>query len=397
VLAAWLQFLFCSAAIAIAGYSLARYGDVIAEKTGLGGTWIGVILVATVTSLPELATGLSSVTVANAPDIAVGDVLGSCVFNLALIAVLDFLYRETPIYQKAGQVHILSAGFSVILIGIVVFSLLSGDAATLRLGHIGIYTPAILALYFVSVRAIFVQERRNAQTREATNRHANLSLTDAVVRYAMAAVIVVAAGIAMPFAAVRLANAMGWGQSFVGTLLVAAATSLPEAASTVGALRIRAIDLAIGNLLCDPRRVPIPSDTQFVVARLVLEFHAEMYWPGIVEIGTRIDRIGRSSVILSQALFVGDACVATSESLVVLIDSTTRRSTSLPAETVAALEAIIDSNAHVPWHAAIPRSSVSKPVMLNAREESSDVAPGQTPARPLHREPSCNADRSISR
>jgi cation:H+ antiporter len=249
VLAAWLQFLFCSAAIAIAGYSLARYGDVIAEKTGLGGTWIGVILVATVTSLPELATGLSSVTVANAPDIAVGDVLGSCVFNLALIAVLDFLYRETPIYQKAGQVHILSAGFSVILIGIVVFSLLSGDAATLRLGHIGIYTPAILALYFVSVRAIFVQERRNAQTREATNRHANLSLTDAVVRYAMAAVIVVAAGIAMPFAAVRLANAMGWGQSFVGTLLVAAATSLPEAASTVGALRIRAIDLAIGNLL----------------------------------------------------------------------------------------------------------------------------------------------------
>jgi acyl-CoA thioester hydrolase len=151
------------------------------------------------------------------------------------------------------------------------------------------------------------------------------------------------------------------------------------------------------ELLCDPRRVPIPSGTQFVVARLVLEFHTEMHWPGTVEIGTRIDRIGRSSVMLNQALFVSDACVATSESLVVLIDAGTRRSTSLPAETVAALEAIIDSNAHVPWHAAIPRSSVTKPVMLNAREESSDVAPGQTPARPLHREPSCNADRSISR
>ena len=79
MLYSWLQLLASSSAIAIAGYWLARYGDVIAEKTKLGGTWIGVILVATVTSLPELATGVSAVTVANAPDIAVGDVLGSCV------------------------------------------------------------------------------------------------------------------------------------------------------------------------------------------------------------------------------------------------------------------------------------------------------------------------------
>src|SRR5581483_1425466 len=91
----------------------------------------------------------------------------------------------------------------------------------------------------------------------------------------------------------------------------------------------------------DPRRVPIPSDTQFVVARLVLEFRAEMHWPGIVEIGTRIDRIGRSSVMLNQALFVGDACVATSESLVVLIDAITRRPTPLLPEVVEALQSFV--------------------------------------------------------
>jgi acyl-CoA thioester hydrolase len=107
------------------------------------------------------------------------------------------------------------------------------------------------------------------------------------------------------------------------------------------------------ELLCDPRRVPIPPDTQFVVARLVLEFRAEMHWPGIVEIGTRIDRIGRSSVTLGQALFIGDDCVATCHSVVVLIDASTRRSTCLPPEAVTALQAIIERNAHVPWHAAI--------------------------------------------
>jgi acyl-CoA thioester hydrolase len=98
------------------------------------------------------------------------------------------------------------------------------------------------------------------------------------------------------------------------------------------------------ELLCDPRRVPVPSNTQFVVARLLLEFRAEMHWPGTAEVGTRIDRIGRSSVTLAQALFVGDDCVATSQSVVVLIDAGTRRSTCLPAETASALQGLADLN-----------------------------------------------------
>ncbi|MFY9624488.1 MAG: hypothetical protein WAJ91_08900, partial [Rhodoplanes sp.] len=119
MLLAWSQFLVCAIAIAIAGYQLARYGDVIAEKSKLGRTWVGVIMVATVTSLPELATGISSVTLADAPNIAVGNALGACVLNLVLLAFLDFLYREMPIYQKASSGHILSAGFSIILLGLV--------------------------------------------------------------------------------------------------------------------------------------------------------------------------------------------------------------------------------------------------------------------------------------
>ena len=100
------------------------------------------------------------------------------------------------------------------------------------------------------------------------------------------------------------------------------------------------------ELLCDPRRVPVPSNTQFVVARLLLEFRAEMHWPGTVEIGTRIDRVGRSSVALAQALFVGEDCVATSQSVVVLIDASTRCPTSLPADTVSALHERAASNHH---------------------------------------------------
>jgi len=94
------------------------------------------------------------------------------------------------------------------------------------------------------------------------------------------------------------------------------------------------------ELLCDPRRVPIPPNTQFVIARLVLEFRAEMHWPGTVEIGTRVERVGRSSVTLAQALFVHETCVAIAESIVALMDMTTRRPTLLPEETAEALRAM---------------------------------------------------------
>ncbi|HET6786929.1 MAG TPA: sodium:calcium antiporter, partial [Aquabacterium sp.] len=65
----WTQFLLCIVMIGVAGVRLIRYGDAIASLTGLSRSWIGVILIATVTSLPELVTGLSAVTIAHSPDL----------------------------------------------------------------------------------------------------------------------------------------------------------------------------------------------------------------------------------------------------------------------------------------------------------------------------------------
>ena len=93
------------------------------------------------------------------------------------------------------------------------------------------------------------------------------------------------------------------------------------------------------ELLCDPGRVPIPPNAQFVMARLLLEFRAEMHWPGTVAVGTRVERIGRSSLTLMQGLFMDERCVAVAESVVALMDKTSRRSTRLPDATAQALRA----------------------------------------------------------
>ncbi|MEK7439822.1 MAG: hypothetical protein AABZ78_03425 [Chloroflexota bacterium] len=93
----WIEFAVCAALIVAAATQLSRYGDVLAEKTGLGRAWVGGILLAGVTSLPELVSGVSAVTWLNAPNLAAGSILGSCLFNLALIALMDLAYQPGSI------------------------------------------------------------------------------------------------------------------------------------------------------------------------------------------------------------------------------------------------------------------------------------------------------------
>lgn len=244
----WLQFGLCVCVIGIAGVSLSRYGDAIAGLTGLSRNWIGLVLIATVTSLPELVTGLSAVTVAAAPDIAVGDVLGSCVFNLAILALIDLSYRKGAVYALAGSGHVMSAGFGVILLAVVGLAfLLTAQNIMPSIGHVSVASVAILALYLLAMRAIYLTEQRNVSRTDVEP--PAMTLKAALMGYCVASAVIVGAGIWLPLISVKLAQVMGWSHSFVGTLFVAFATSVPELATTWGAVRIGAIDMAIGNLL----------------------------------------------------------------------------------------------------------------------------------------------------
>lgn len=245
----WIEFAVCVALISVAGLRLIRYADVIAARTGLSRSWVGLILIATVTSLPELVTGLSAVTVANAPDIAVGDALGSCVFNLTILALVDVFHRQESIYAMASREHVLPASLGVLLLTTVALILtLSALGSVPRLGHVSLGSVALIALYLLAMRQIHVHERRRhlSSSGPTTSR---MSLKSAVMGYAVASVVIIGSGIWLPFLGVELARIMGWSNSFVGTLFVAMATSVPEVATTVAALRIGALDLLIGNLL----------------------------------------------------------------------------------------------------------------------------------------------------
>jgi len=247
----WIGFIICTIVIVYSGTKLSKYGDIIAEKTGLGRAWIGLVLMASVTSLPELVTGISSVTYAGVPDIAVGDVLGSCVFNMLIIAILDAIYRIMPISAKAHQGHILSAGFGIILLSIVGISLFLGKSIS-PLGWIGPYSLLFVIIYFIAIKLVFSYEKRQiaAYMKEMAVelKYKDILTKTAIVNYSINALVVIIAATFLPKIGEGIAETTGLGQTFVGNIFIAISTSLPEVVVSISAVKIDAIDLAIGNL-----------------------------------------------------------------------------------------------------------------------------------------------------
>jgi len=247
----WIEFAICTTLIVYSGTKLSRYGDIIAEKTGLGRAWIGLVLMASVTSLPELVTGISSVTYAGVPDIAVGDILGSCVFNMLIIALLDAQYRIMPISAKAHQGNILSGAFGILLLSVVTISLFLGKSIS-ALGWIGPYSLFFIIIYFIAIRLIYFYEKRQIavlmKEKAIELRYESISTKTAVINYTLNAVIVIIAATFLPKIGEGLAETTGLGQTFVGNIFIALSTSLPEVVVSIAALKIDAVDLAIGNL-----------------------------------------------------------------------------------------------------------------------------------------------------
>jgi len=247
----WLMFALVATVIVVAGVQLARYGDVIGEKSGLGRSWIGVVLLAATTSLPELFTGFGATAVTPLPDIAVGDVLGSCMFNLLILSLMDAIQPER-ISARAHQGHALAIGFGLALMAIAALGL-AGAAHWPAVGWVGLYSPILIALYFVAMRVMFTHERRRRVTdgrmETANPANAHVSLRSALVRYGVAAVFVVGAALYLPVLGASLARETGLGEAFVGSFFIALTTSLPEIVVSVTAVRMGALDLGIGNVL----------------------------------------------------------------------------------------------------------------------------------------------------
>lgn len=244
-------FIVCSAVIVYAGTKLSFYGDRISKLTGLSKAWIGLILMASVTSLPELITGISAVTIVKAPNLAAGDIFGSCVFNLLILSVLDARIKQ-PIFSTVKSSHIVAAIFGILLLTIAGMAIyLSAETPTVL--WISSFSFLLFGIYLLSIWGIFKYEQIffvKSSPRKTSHIEENpADLNRVIGGYSLHALIVIGVAVFLPYFGDHVASHTGLSNSFFGTLFIAAVTSLPELVVSLAALRMGSLDMAVGNLL----------------------------------------------------------------------------------------------------------------------------------------------------
>ncbi|MFC7063157.1 sodium:calcium antiporter [Halobacillus seohaensis] len=241
----YLIFLLAAIVVVIAAIRLNTFGDIISKKSRLSGAAVGTFLIAGATSLPELTTSITAVYIDN-PDIAVGNMIGSNVFNLLILAVVDIIYRRRRLFQRVGyKQHLPSAIMGLAFMVIVISSLLIPGSP--ELFGVGIEMVVIVLLYVLMVRFISNDEEESSSEVAATSK--DYSLKAAVVGFIVLALIVFGAGSVLSISGDQLAQVSGLDSGFVGSFLIAASTSLPELVTVLAAFKMANYGMAVGSIL----------------------------------------------------------------------------------------------------------------------------------------------------
>jgi len=241
---AWLVFIVASVILVFAATKLAQFGDAIAVRTGLGRLFVGTLLLAGATSLPELLTSINALS-QGVPDLAAGNFMGSNMFNMFLLGVLDLIGRQARILRRVAMRHALTAGLAILLAALAVFFILAGIET--RIGWVGLDSLIVAAAYVVGLRLIQANNQTDAPI-EVADLAGTPALYQALIGFAAATALLVVVSPWLVSSSKEIARITGLGAGFIGTTLVGIVTSLPEVATSIAAVRIGAYDMAVGNL-----------------------------------------------------------------------------------------------------------------------------------------------------
>ncbi len=246
----WVTFLISAAIITFAAMQLAKYGDAIAIRTRLGGMFIGTLLIAGATSLPELLTTINAIQ-KGLPELAAGNILGSNMINILFLAVLDLMHHQKRILRKAAMKHALTGSLAVMLIALAVFFIVANIPLKIAIGSfsLGLDSITLIVAYIFSLSLIQKQSKLQAKSAVMGPIPNDVpKLWVSIAGFTLAAVALVIVTPWMVSASADIAELTGLGTTFIGSTLVAFVTSIPELVTTLSAARIGADDMAISNL-----------------------------------------------------------------------------------------------------------------------------------------------------
>lgn len=260
-----IAFICTAALVVVAGIHLSIYGDALGDRTGLGGGLIGLIFLAAVTSLPELVVSITSViqssSAAQGADLAAGNMLGSNIFNLLILALVALFFP-----RKFDTTRLDSPHTATTLYGLIMLALFSIAFALSQTGEWlipGLQCSWPVLLLPIAYGFMLRREHQQQSTADAQHEEEHLPAEDKLTHMpavhfysilALLCLLIIGGGIMLSILGSRMAlppeqGGFGLEASLIGTLFLAISTSLPELVISFSSVRLGFLDMAVGNVL----------------------------------------------------------------------------------------------------------------------------------------------------
>lgn len=236
--------IYAALAVCVVFFSikLANYVDLIDKKTDLSGAFIGGVILAAVTSLPELFTSISAVLFVKQPDLVMGNILGSNLFNMCIFGGAALIAAKSLCKSTIGSSHFKTTVITFIMFSIMLLPVVFKKDYTVA--GISVYSIILLVLYACSIKFMAGD---SAESEGEDN--SDLTLKQIIIRFVIMAVLLVVASIFITIAADHLSEEFNLGKTVGGALFLGVATSLPELTSSIALIRKDNFNACAGNVM----------------------------------------------------------------------------------------------------------------------------------------------------
>lgn len=242
----YLIYLVVAAVIVLLANKASEYVDLIEKKTSLSGAFIGGVMLSAVTSLPELFTSISSTMFLNKPGLCIGNILGSNLFNVAILAILILIFFKSFNNAEISKSHV-KVTFAILLIYCTIYlnklGIVKFDIFTISITSI-----IIILLYVYGVRNMS-SENGGEIAAEGEAEVSGLSIKSITIRFILVSTGIIGLSIIITYITDDIGNRLNLGSGLAGAIFLGVATSLPEVASTISLFRMKNYNIAIGNII----------------------------------------------------------------------------------------------------------------------------------------------------
>ena len=241
----YLLYLLLALSVVYLSNKASVYVDLIDKKTSLSGAFIGGVMLSAVTSLPELFTSLSATLLLNKPGLCIGNILGSDLFNIAVLALLMLIARKSFRNVSIAKSHV-SVSVAVVLMYFALF-LNMFYVLDFHILTVNITSIIVVALYFLGVK--YMAAENGTEEEEEAEDCCGLTVRQIAFRFALVSLGIIVLSIAITYVTDMISLRLNLGAGLAGALFLGIATSLPEVSSTIALIKLKNHNIAIGNII----------------------------------------------------------------------------------------------------------------------------------------------------